>query len=63
LGILLAAMEEVWTQRPETRLIVAGSGAEADAIPSDPRIEAFLRYVPEHQVDDFFRRASLAVLP
>ena len=63
LGVLLEAMEEVWARRPETRLIVAGKGLEANGVPTDPRIDARLGYVPESQVDELFRQASLAVLP
>jgi alpha-maltose-1-phosphate synthase len=63
LTVLLEAMERVWVRRPETRLVVAGKGCDAAAVPVDPRIEALLDYVPEAEIDSVFRRASVAALP
>lgn len=63
LPVLLEALQAVWRHRPEVKLLVAGAGREAAAIPSHPRIETLLGYVPEDRVDELFARASLVVLP
>jgi glycosyltransferase involved in cell wall biosynthesis len=63
LTVLLEAMERVWAVRPEVRLIVAGKGTDAAAVPADPRVEAILNYIPEAQICGLFLRGSLAVLP
>ena len=61
--VLLAAMELVWEQRPETLLVVAGQGPELSVVPSDPRIDVVRGYVPEADVDRVLGRASVVVLP
>jgi glycosyltransferase involved in cell wall biosynthesis len=61
--VLLAAMELVWEQRPETLLVVAGQGPELSVLPSDPRIDVVPGYVPEADVDRILGRASLIALP
>jgi glycosyltransferase involved in cell wall biosynthesis len=61
--LLLRAMESVWEQRPETRLIIAGTGSEESVIPDDPRIDLIRRYIPESEIDALFARASLVALP
>lgn len=63
LGVLLDAMEIIWRQRPDVRLLVYGKGPEAQMLPDDPRIEASIGYVPEAMEDAMFARASLVVLP
>jgi glycosyltransferase involved in cell wall biosynthesis len=63
LNVLFEAMQLVWQQRPDTRLLVYGRGPDAAAIPSDARIEASIGYLPEADEDGMFARASLVVLP
>ena len=63
LGVLLDAMEIVWRQRPDVRLLVYGRGPEAQLLPDDPRIEASIGYLPEAMEDAMFARASVVVLP
>jgi len=63
LGVLLEAMELVWEQRPDVKLLVYGKGPEADRLPDDPRIEASIGYLPEAMEDAMFARASVVVLP
>jgi glycosyltransferase involved in cell wall biosynthesis len=63
LDILLAAMEIIWRQRPEVKLLVYGKGEEARLLPDDPRIEASIGYVPEEMEDAMFAKASVVVLP
>jgi glycosyltransferase involved in cell wall biosynthesis len=63
LEVLLAAMEIVWKQRPEVKLLVYGKGEEARLLPDDPRVEASIGYVPEGMEDAMFARASVVVLP
>jgi glycosyltransferase involved in cell wall biosynthesis len=61
--VLLAAMERVWEQRPDVRLMIAGQGPELRVVPRDPRIEVVPGYMPEAEVDVLMSRASLVVLP
>ncbi|CAN5268504.1 hypothetical protein BH20ACT13_BH20ACT13_16120 [soil metagenome] len=61
--VLLQAMKLVWAERPEVRLIVAGSGPEASHVPDDHRIELRQGYVPEAELDTLFGEATIAVLP
>jgi glycosyltransferase involved in cell wall biosynthesis len=63
LDVLLEAMEIVWRERSDVRLLVYGKGPEAERLPDDPRIEASIGYVPEAMEDWMFARASLVVLP
>jgi glycosyltransferase involved in cell wall biosynthesis len=56
-------MQLVWRERPEVRLLVAGSGPAAEAVPDDPRVELIEHYVPEAQLDDLLAQASLVALP
>ncbi len=63
LDVLLEAMELVWRQRPDVKLLVYGKGPEAQKLPDDPRIEASIGYVPEAMEDAMFARASIVVLP
>jgi glycosyltransferase involved in cell wall biosynthesis len=62
-GVLAAAMTHVWRRRPEVRLLVAGNGPAAAALPDDPRVELRSGYVPERAVEPLLGRASLIVLP
>jgi len=61
--VLLQAMQRVWFERPEVRLVVAGVGPEASIVPSDPRISLRNEYIPEDALDDLYREATVAVLP
>jgi glycosyltransferase involved in cell wall biosynthesis len=61
--ILLEAMPAIWAQRPDVKLVVAGTGPSARAVPRDPRIERHLEYVPEAKLHALLARASLVVLP
>jgi alpha-maltose-1-phosphate synthase len=63
LRVLLDAMNIVWGSRPEVRLMVVGTGPEEALVPPDPRIDASFGYLPENQISNVFRRASLVVLP
>ena len=63
LRILMEAMRLLWRQRPEARLVIAGSGQAADEIDEDPRIRLLDRYIPETEVDQLFRDARLLVAP
>lgn len=63
LAILLDAMQLLWEDRPDVRLIVAGDGPEAALIGVDDRIEAHTYYVPEAAVPTLVARASLVALP
>jgi glycosyltransferase involved in cell wall biosynthesis len=63
LAILIAAMQTVWTLAPETKLIVAGKGSEADVVPEDSRIVRMFQYVPEAQVNPLLDSVRLVVAP
>lgn len=63
ISVLVEAMERVWKERPDVALRIHGAGSAATAIPTDPRIYADVRYVPEHELDRIFSRATLLVLP
>jgi glycosyltransferase involved in cell wall biosynthesis len=56
-------MKIVWTSRPGAHLLICGEGPEAALIPAGERIEKFVEYVPEEDLEEIFRRASLFVLP
>jgi glycosyltransferase involved in cell wall biosynthesis len=62
-GVLARAMERVWTERPETTLLVAGIGPAASDVPDDPRVELRNEYVPEEELDALFGFATMVVLP
>ena len=61
--VLAEAMPVIWAQRPEVRLIVAGSGPAAAFVPIDPRVRLLDRYIPERDVEPLLAQASLVVLP
>ena len=61
--VLLRAMEKVWAERADVRLIVAGHGPEAGLVPVHPLIELRHEYVPEVELDTLFSEATIAVLP
>jgi glycosyltransferase involved in cell wall biosynthesis len=63
LAVLLDAMQRVWRERPEVRLIVAGRGSDAGHLLADSRIEVRAEYIPEGELDALFARATLVVLP
>lgn len=61
--VLVRAMQHVWMQRQDVKLLVAGVGPAADLVPRDSRIELRREYVPEHELDALFGAATLVVLP
>jgi starch synthase len=61
--VLLKAMERVWAERTDVRLIVAGRGPEAARVPVHPLIDLRDDYVPEAELDTLFSEATIAVLP
>jgi glycosyltransferase involved in cell wall biosynthesis len=63
LAVLLEAMQRVWRERPDVRLLIAGRGTDARDVPVDRRIEVREEYVPEAELDGLFARATLVVLP
>jgi glycosyltransferase involved in cell wall biosynthesis len=62
LDVLARAMPLVWDARPQVRLGVAGTGSTELPL-ADPRVQLERAYLPEAEVEAFFRRSSLAVLP
>jgi glycosyltransferase involved in cell wall biosynthesis len=62
LDILARAMPLVWDARPDVQLGVAGTGSTELPL-EDPRVRLERAYLPETEVEAFFRRTSLAVLP
>jgi glycosyltransferase involved in cell wall biosynthesis len=62
LDVLARAMPRVWEVRPDVHLKVAGSGPSTLPL-SDPRVQVQQGYLPETEVETFFRGTSLAVLP
>lgn len=64
LDVLLDAMAEVWRERPQVRLTVAGEGElpEHPAL-ADSRVSLHAEHVPESAVPDLFRDATAVVLP
>jgi glycosyltransferase involved in cell wall biosynthesis len=63
IDVLLAAMELVWSSRPEIKLTIAGRGTYALPVEVDSRIEIRNEYVPSDELDGLFARARLVVLP
>jgi glycosyltransferase involved in cell wall biosynthesis len=61
--VLVAAMDLVWDQRPEVKLVVAGAGAAARLVPDEPRVSLIPRYISEAEVDALLAQASLVALP
>jgi alpha-maltose-1-phosphate synthase len=61
--VLLRAMERVWAENAEVRLIVAGRGPQAALVPVHPLIELRHEYIPEAELDALFGEATIAVLP
>jgi glycosyltransferase involved in cell wall biosynthesis len=62
LDVLAAAMPRIWEVRPEVELRVAGTGSMTLPL-EDPRVRFDNTYVPESELESFFRGTSLAVLP
>src|SRR5205823_9400820 len=51
LGVLLTAMQQVWRERPDVRLVIGGRGT-ADVLPqASPLVEVYDGYVPERDLD------------
>ena len=66
IDVLVQAMKDVWAVRPQTRLIIAGSGdlkALGIDTSGEPRIELLNTYIPNEEVSNLFQRASIIVLP
>ena len=63
LGVLLKAMQLVWAVRPEVRLLVAGSGEEAQKVPADDRIELITGLIDDQQFSQLLQRCSVVALP
>lgn len=63
ISVLADAMERVWRERPDVRLLVAGDGPERGAVPEGPQVERRLGYIPETEVEGLFAAASVCVLP
>jgi glycosyltransferase involved in cell wall biosynthesis len=61
--VLAEAMPQVWKERPDVRLVVAGTGPAAALVPADARVSLLDRYIPEPDVDTLLAHASLVVLP
>jgi glycosyltransferase involved in cell wall biosynthesis len=62
LDVLARAMPRVWRGRPDVRLRVVGTGPSMLPL-SDPRVSFERVYLPESEIESFFRSTSLAVLP
>lgn len=62
-AVLARAMEELWKRRPDARLVVAGRGPAARDVPQHEQIELRERYIPESEVSDLLKEASVFVLP
>lgn len=62
LDVLARAMPIVWEHRPEVRLNVAGKGP-TDFPLADPRVDFQRRYLPEGEMERFFRATSIAAIP
>lgn len=62
-SVLVAAMREVWTERPDALLRVAGLGPAAREVPEEPRIELLEGYIPESEVPRLLRQARVVALP
>jgi alpha-maltose-1-phosphate synthase len=63
LPILLEAMQHIWSNGKDVRLVVAGDGPEARLLPRESRIEARIGYVPETEFDEILSSLSLVALP
>jgi glycosyltransferase involved in cell wall biosynthesis len=61
--VLAEAMPRVWRERPDVRLVVAGTGPAAALVPADARVSLLERYIPEQDVEPLLAQASLVVLP
>ena len=61
--VLLGAMERVWAERTDVKLVVAGCGPEAALVPAHPLIELRDEYIPEAELDMLLGKATIAVLP
>jgi glycosyltransferase involved in cell wall biosynthesis len=62
LDVLARAMPHVWQVRPDVRLRVVGMGPSTLPL-QDERVDFERRYLPEAEIESFFRGTSLAVLP
>jgi glycosyltransferase involved in cell wall biosynthesis len=66
IDILLKAMKDVWSIRPQTKLIIAGEGdlkALGIEIDGQSGIEIINKYIPNEEVSKLFQRAAIVVLP
>jgi glycosyltransferase involved in cell wall biosynthesis len=62
LEVLAAAMPMVWAKRPEVRVYVAGAGFTEFPL-ADERVSVRRGYVLESEIEPFFAKLSLALLP
>ena len=64
LDVLLAAMPQVWSSAPTTRLVIAGHGdIPASDVLADPRVTVHNEHVPESFVTELYNDATAVVLP
>lgn len=61
--VLAEAMYQVWQEKSDVRLVVAGAGSAARLVPDDARVTLIDRYIPESDVEALLLEASLVVLP
>jgi glycosyltransferase involved in cell wall biosynthesis len=62
LEVLARAIHHVWKVRPDVCLLVAGEGDSSLDV-EDRRVQVHRGYLPESSIEQFFRQASLVVLP
>lgn len=67
LGVMLDAMQIVLQKRPEVKLLIVGRGDisdYADQLKSvESNIETHVRWIQDNEVEQFFSRSDIAVLP
>lgn len=63
LDVLVAAMQHIWSVNSEVRLVIAGRGPAARNLPRDPRLDLREGYIPEREIPDLLRTASVVALP
>jgi glycosyltransferase involved in cell wall biosynthesis len=62
LEVLAAAMPTVWADRPEVRVYIAGAGSTEFPV-ADERVSVRRGYVLESDIEPFFAKLSLSLLP
>jgi glycosyltransferase involved in cell wall biosynthesis len=61
--VLMEAMRLLWERIPDARLLVVGSGPEAETFAGEPRVWLREGYLPEAGIEEMLSRARVAVLP